>query len=473
MIFKYARMVTRMKIKFPLVVVGAQWGDEGKGKIIDILAKDADYVVRYNGGNNAGHTVVVDGEKYPLSLLPSGVLQEKNLCLAQGVVIDPAILLQEINRFEKRGIKVKLMIDPRVQIVMPYHRELDRATELWKGKKATGSLHLGIGYCYEDKNNRFGIRFEDLIDVKLLKEKLVMFFPLKKRQIELVFGQKTELTVEKIYKEYVIYGKKLKKYLGDVSLIIGGALIQRHSGKRSASRIVVNKKLRFRSPLRSSSFEGQASRNDNNQILFEGAHGTFLDGVFGTYPYTTAVYTISGGVFPYVGISPQKIYTLGVVKAYTTRVGNGPFPTEIFSEVGEKIRKSGSEFGTVSKRPRRCGWLDLPLLKTASRLSGFDYFVLTKLDVLSPLAKIKVCIAYNLGKKKISEVPALVNEFKRCKPVYKEFTGWEKDISDIRKFKDLPKEVKTYIKFVEKSLDVPVKYIFVGPDRKQTITTDD
>ena len=446
-----------MEIKFPLIVVGAQWGDEGKGKIIDILAKQADYVVRFNGGNNAGHTVVVDGVKYPLSLLPSGVLQGKKLYIAQGVVIEPAILLKEIETFEKKGIKVKLTIDPRVNIVMPYHQELDRATELWKGKKATGSLHLGIGYCYEDKNNRFGIRFEDLIDAKLLKEKLEMFFPLKKRQIELVFGLKTKLSLEKIYQDYSLYGKRLKKYLGDVSLIIHNAL-NSHAELDSASDFI---KTRSRNKF------GMTKKR--KKILFEGAHGTFLDGVFGTYPYTTAVYTISGGVFPYVGISPQKIYTLGVVKAYTTRVGNGPFPTELFNNTGEEIRMSGGEFGTVSKRPRRCGWLDLPLLKTASKLSGFDYIAITKLDVLSSLAKIKVCIAYNLGNKKISEVPSIINEFERCKPVYKEFKGWKNDISDIRKFKDLPKEAKTYIKFVEKKLKVPVRYIFVGPERSQTI----
>jgi len=450
-------------IKFPLVVIGAQWGDEGKGKIIDIFSQQADYVVRFNGGNNAGHTVVVDGEKFPLSLLPSGVLQEKHLCIAQGAVIEPSILLKEIDFFEKRGTKVKLTIDPRVHIVMPYHKELDRATEVWKGKKATGSLHLGIGYCYEDKNNRFGVRFEDLVDPKLFKEKLEMFFPLKKRQIELVFGQKTNLTTEKIYKEYIDYGKKLKKYLGDVSKLIQGVLI-RHSGDPASagdSRIVVNKKLRFRT-----------SRNDGNRVLFEGAHGTFLDGVFGTYPYTTAVYTISGSVFPYVGISPQKIYSLGVVKAYTTRVGNGPFPTELSERTGEEIRRYGGEFGTVSKRPRRCGWLDLCLLRTAKRLSGFDYLAITKLDVLSNLSRIKVCTHYLIGSKKYNEVPSNMTEFSLCRPIFVEFKGWKKDISNVKKFQDLPNDAKKYVMFIEKSLKVPVKYIFVGPERKQTITTD-
>ncbi|MBI4226412.1 adenylosuccinate synthetase [Candidatus Roizmanbacteria bacterium] len=451
------------KIKYPLVVIGAQWGDEGKGKIVDILAKKADYVVRFNGGNNAGHTVVVNGEKFPLSLLPSGVIQGKKLLIAQGVVIDPEVILSEINFFEKRGMTIKLKIDPRVNIVMPYHKELDRATELWKGKKATGSLHLGIGYCYEDKNNRFGIRFEDLINPDLLKEKLEMFFPLKKKQIEQVFSQKTALTVEKIYKEYVEYGRKLKEYLGDVSKKIQTALSchpERSEGSLAYAR---NNSETSSEILRS------AQNDKQKKVLFEGAHGTFLDGVFGTYPYTTAVYTISGSVFPYVGIPPQKIYTLGVVKAYTTRVGNGPFPTELFDKTGNEIRKNGGEFGTVSKRPRRCGWLDLPLLRTSTRLSGFDYLAVTKLDVLSSLSSLKVCTHYLIDSKKQHEVPSLMSDFSRCRPVFKEFKGWKKDITHIRRFNDLPIEAKAYIKYIEKSLKVPVKYIFVGPERRQTI----
>lgn len=419
-----------MRIKFPLVVIGSQWGDEGKGKVVDLLAKKAKYIVRFNGGNNAGHSVVLNGEKFKLSLLPSGVLNNKKLLLAQGVVIDPKILIDEINFFEKRKVKINLIIDSRVHIVIPYHKELDAATEKWKGKKATGSLHLGIGYCYEDKNNRFGIRFEDLINPKTLKEKLNMFFPLKKRQIELVFGQKTDLTIEKIYSEYVQYGKKLKKYLGDVSLLL--------------------------------------SKN-KNKVLYEGAHGTFLDAVYGTYPYTTAVYTISGAVFPYVGISPRTIYSLGIVKAYTTRVGNGPFPTELFDKTGELIRTVGAEFGTVSKRPRRCGWLDLTLIRTAARLSGFNYIAITKLDVLSKLSTIKICIGYNLNGKIIEEVPAMMNEFAKCKPLYRTFKGWKKDISVINKWEDLPKEARLYLEFIKKELSVPIKIISVGPDRNETI----
>lgn len=427
-----------MNIKFPLVVVGAQWGDEGKGKVVDILSSRADYIVRYNGGNNAGHTVVYRGEKYKLSLVPSGALHKKRLFLAQGVVIDPKVLLKEIGFFEERGNHLKLTIDPRVNIVMPYHKLLDAATEAWKGKRATGSLHLGIGYCYEDKNNRAGVRFEDLIDPKLLKEKIETMTPLKKRYIEGVFGQKANLNPKEILKEYSTYGRKLKKYLGDVS-----SLIQKECTPRVQSK--------------------------GKKVLFEGAHGTFLDGIFGTFPFTTAVYTIAGGIFTYVGIAPQKVYSLGIVKAYTTRVGNGPFPTELANKIGDEVRTRGNEFGTVSKRPRRCGWLDLPLIKTATRFSGFNYIALTKLDVLSTLKTIKIGVGYTVGGRIIDQVPALTADFYRCKPIYKELKGWEKDISRARRVSDLPKEARVYLEFIEKYLKVPIKFIFVGPDREETI----
>ncbi len=420
------------KIKYPLVVIGAQWGDEGKGKVVDLLAKQADLVVRFNGGNNAGHSVVVNGEKFKLSLIPSGVIQQKKLLLAQGVVIDPKVLLDEITFFEKRKIPLDLMIDPRVHIVMPYHKALDAATEAWKGKKATGSLHLGIGYCYEDKNNRFGIRFEDLIEPKYLKEKLQMYFPQKKKQIELIFGQKVTIEEDDIYKTYVEYGKKLKKYLGDVSTYVG-------------------------------------TNMQKKKVLFEGAHGTFLDGVFGTYPYTVAIHTMSGAIFPYVGIAPQQIYSMGIVKAYTTRVGNGPFPTELHDKTGERIREVGQEFGTVSKRPRRCGWLDLCMLRTAHRLSGFNYITVTKLDVLSGLHELKVCVAYDLNGKKIKELPASIHEFPKCKPVYKIFKGWTADISKIKKYSNLPKEAKKYVEFIVKELKVPIAILSVGPGRGEEI----
>lgn len=424
----------KYNIQYPLVVIGAQWGDEGKGKIVDLLAAQANSVVRYNGGNNAGHSVVVNGEKYKLSLIPSGVMQRKKLLLAQGVVIDPKVLLEEIAFFEKRSIPLDLMIDPRVQIVMPYHKALDAATEAWKGKKATGSLHLGIGYCYEDKNNRFGIRFEDLIEPKYLKEKLEMFFPQKKKQIEHVFNQKSDLNEKEIFNTYVSYGKKLKKYLGDVSTYIG-----------------------------------TQTKSKKKKVLFEGAHGTFLDPVFGTYPYTVAIHTISGAVFPYVGIAPQTLYSMGIVKAYTTRVGNGPFPTELLDVTGNTIREVGGEFGTVSKRPRRCGWLDMCMLRTAHRLSGFSHIALTKLDVLSSLSEIKICTHYKLNGKTIKELPASIHHFPNCEPVYKTFKGWKTDISKVKKYSDLPSNAKKYIEYVSSSLQVPISILSVGPGRGEEL----
>ena len=420
------------KNKFPLVVVGAQWGDEGKGKIVDVLAEQADIVIRYNGGNNAGHTVVVRNDIFKLSLLPSGVAQKKHLVIAQGCVVDPKTLLDEITMIKHHHLPIHLSIDPRVHLVMPYHKALDRATELWKGKKATGSLHLGIGYCYEDKNNRFGIRLDDLNHPQIFKEKIKTISSLHLKRIQHVYEQKESFNINEIFNTYISYGKKLKQYIEDTSMLVEKSL-------------------------------------KTKKVLFEGAHGTLLDPVFGTYPYTVAIHTISGGIFPYVGISPRAINSLGIVKAYTTRVGNGPFPTELFDVTGEIIRKIGHEFGTVSKRPRRCGWLDIPALRTATRLSGFTSLAITKLDVLSALTTIKVCISYKIKNKNYTEIPASTYEYENCKPIYKTFNGWRKDISKIRKFSDLPKEVKAYIKFIEKELNVPIKIISVGPERKANI----
>ncbi len=420
-------------IKFPLVVVGAQWGDEGKGKLVDVLAREADIVVRYNGGNNAGHTVVVGDDVFKLSLLPSGVAQKKHIVIAQGCVVDPKVLLDEIQMIKNHHLPVHLSIDPRVHLVMPYHKALDRATELWKGKKATGSLHLGIGYCYEDKNNRFGIRLDDLYHPRELKEKIATMSSLHLKRIQGVFNQKDSFDTNDIFKTYMSYGKKLKKYMEDTSVLI-------------------EKKM------------------NTKKILFEGAHGTLLDPIFGTYPYTVAIHTISGAIFPYVGIAPRNVYSLGIVKAYTTRVGNGPFPTELFDKTGESIRTRGHEFGTVSKRPRRCGWLDIPALKTAARLSGFTSLAVTKLDVLSGLPEIKVCIAYKVNKRQYDQIPASTYEYEKCKPVYRTFPGWQNDISNSKKYTDLPKNAKVYLQFIENELHAPIKIVSVGSERNATIT---
>lgn len=416
----------------PTVVIGAQWGDEGKGKIVDILAQEADCVVRFNGGNNAGHTVVVNGEKFPLSLLPSGVLWQKKLLLAQGVVLTPDILIGEIEFFRKKGLKVDLVIDPRANIVMPYHKTLDAATEASKGAKKVGSLKLGIGYCYEDRNNRHGVRFEDLIDPKVLKEKIYQEFPFVKKRIESVYNYKVDLTADNIFSEYEKYGQNLKRYLGDVSKFVA---------------LYINKK----------------------KILFEGAHGTFLDGNFGTYPYTTAVNTISGSVFPYVGIPPRKLNVVGLVKTYTTRVGGGPFTTELFDEVGKKLQEKGKEFGTVSLRRRRCGWLDMVMLRFAHRLNGFDSLALTKLDVLTGLKTIRIATHYLYKGKKLTDYPTSLAQLGKCTPVYKTFSGWNNDLTSITKRKDLPKNCLIYISSIEKMLGVPIRYISVGPERNAII----
>lgn len=416
----------------PTVVIGAQWGDEGKGKIVDMLAKEADAVVRFNGGNNAGHTVVVSGEKFPLSLLPSGVLWQKKLFLAQGVVITPDVLIKEIDFFQKRGLKVDLFIDPRVNIVMPYHKLLDAATEEYKGAKKVGSLKLGIGYCYEDRNNRHGVRFEHLVNAKLLREKIFQEFPLVKKRIESVYNFKVTISAEEIFLEYKRYGQILKKHLGDVSDYICKNIHKR-------------------------------------KILFEGAHGTFLDGNFGTYPYTTAVNTISGSVFSYVGFPPQKLEVIGLVKAYTTRVGGGPFTTELKDASGNHLQEKGSEFGTVSKRRRRCGWLDLVMLHFAHRLNGFTGLALTKLDVLSGLKNIKIATHYQLEGAKITDFPTSLAIIESCKPIYKTFAGWSEDISSVRNIKDLPRNCMIYIRSIEKMLGVPIKYISVGSERGSII----
>lgn len=414
------------------IVVGLQWGDEGKGKIIDVVAPGFDAVVRWNGGNNAGHTIVLNGTVFPLSLIPSGVFHRKKLYIAQGVVINPKILLNEIRMLEKAGFTVRLMIDPRCHIVMPYHSAMDAATEAWKGAKATGSLHLGIGYCYEDRNNRMGIRLEDLIRPAQLQEKLEYIVPLKKLMIEKAYGVSTELTVDDIYKEYVVFGKALRKYTGDVS--------------REISQTLKSKKY-----------------------LFEQAHGTMLDPVFGTYPYTVAPPTIASAMFPAVGIAAETLPVLGIVKAYTTRVGNGPFPTEQLNGFGVHMQTEGKERGTVSGRVRRCGWLDLPMLRYAVRLNGCTGLALTKLDVLSGIGKLRICTGYRLGSKILDEFPSQMSLLPRCRPIYKEVTPWSQDISNVRQKKDLPRAALAYIDTIEKDLHCPVQYISIGRERSATI----
>lgn len=414
------------------IVVGLQWGDEGKGKVIDAISSSYDAVVRWNGGNNAGHTVVVDGKKFPLSLVPSAVLQKKKLLISQGVVLNPKVLLDEIALLTKAGFAPDLTIDSRCHIVMPYHQLMDAATEYWKGKDATGSLHLGIGYCYEDRNNRAGIRMEDLIRPDILEEKIKKILPLKLAIITKAYGMKATLSVSDIVTEYVAFGKKLKHYMGDVSRFVS----------------VYWKTKRF---------------------LFEQAHGTMLDPVFGTYPFTVAPPTIASSVFPGIGIANKPVEVLGVVKAYTTRVGNGPFPTEQNNAFGHYMQTNGAERGTVSGRTRRCGWLDLPMLHYAVRLNGCTKLAVTKLDVLSGIKRLRVSTGYQCGRELLDEFPAEINKLSTCRPMYKEINTWSEDLGYVRKKKDLPKAARLYLEYLEKELDCPVAYVSVGPERKAFI----
>lgn len=416
----------------PIIIVGLQWGDEGKGKIVDLLSRKADYVVRFNGGNNAGHTVVLNGRLYKFHHLPSGAVAGKKLLIAQGVVINPKVLLEEISLLEKQKIKVDLYIDFRTHIVMPYHQALDSATEIWKGEKATGSLKLGIGYCYEDKNNRLGIRLEDLVRPKILAQRIKEIYPLKKAIIEKVFGQKVQINISQMIKEYTFYGNQLKKYEADVSMIVNDNL-------------------------------------ENKRFLIEAAHGTFLDPSFGTYPFTVAPNCLAGGAFTGVGIGPTKVKVIGVAKAYTTRVGNGPFMTEQKNKVGLFLQKQGLEIGTTSGRVRRCGWLDLPMLKAAIMWNRCGELALTKLDVLSKLPRLKICTHYLYQNKKYDFSPPEINRLSKCRPIYQELSGWKETISNIRKFHQLPENARKYINFIEKEIKIPVRYLSVGAEREAIV----
>lgn len=414
------------------VVVGLQWGDEGKGKIVDYLSCKADIVVRFNGGNNAGHTVVVNGVSYKFHHLPSGAVQRKKLLIAQGSVVNPKVLISEIKTLKKSGISPLLVIDPRVHLVMPYHQLLDTAMEKWKGKKATGSLGLGIGYCYEDRNNRTGIRFEDLLDKQILTEKIKTIFPLKKAMLEKVYRMPVRIKAKDLINEYYGYGLVLKKYLGDVTGLL---------------------------------WEAWEEKN----ILFETAHGTMLDPAFGTYPYSVAPPSTAGALYSGTGIGPAQLKVAGIVKAYTTRVGNGPFPTEDFGVNGKYLQSKGAEVGTTSGRKRRCGWLDLAMLRSSVKLNNVSYIALTKLDVLSGLKEIKIATHYKISGKKEKYFPAQINHLSEYKPVYKKVRGWSEDLTKIRRFADLPENCRQYLKIIESELQVPIKYISVAAEREAVI----
>jgi adenylosuccinate synthase len=417
------------------VVIGAQWGDEGKGKIIDILAQQAEVVVRSQGGNNAGHTVEANGQQYKLHLTPSGILNPNTLCIiGNGVVVDPGVLLGELDMLQEKGVSAdNLKIDARAHVIFPYHRVLDGLSEEARGKGDIGTTKKGIGPAYMDKAERSGIRMCDLMNKDLFIEKVKANVELKNKIIEKVYGGKG-LNADEIIAEYLDYAERLRKYVTDTTILLYNAI--------------------------------KAGKN----VLFEGAQGTLLDLDLGTYPYVTSSHPITGGVCIGAGIGPTMIdECIGVVKAYTTRVGKGPFPTELFDEIGDQIRELGHEYGTTTGRPRRCGWFDAVIVKYAVRTSGLTSIVVNKIDTLSGIDKIKICVGYKKGDEIIREFPPSLEELALCEPIYEEMDGWQGDIGQIRNYKDLPENAKKYIEKIEEICDVKVSMIGVGPGREQNI----
>lgn len=418
------------------IVVGTQWGDEGKGKIIDIIASRADVVVRSQGGNNAGHTVVNDGQTYKLHLIPSGILYKNTACLiGAGVVLDPKDFLSEIDDLSSRGISFdNLKIDPRAHVVMPWHITLDGLSEKFRGNSDIGTTKRGIGPCYMDKYERCGIRVYDLVHPEVFAEKVRMTGKLKNKIITEVYGGEHH-DIEAIIKEYTEYGKRLAKYVDDVSVIV---------------------------------YEAAKA---NKTIMFEGAQATLLDIDFGTYPYVTSSHPLSAGVCVGTGVGPMIISNIiGVAKAYTTRVGKGPFPTELNDEIGETIRNKGGEFGTTTGRPRRTGWFDAVIVRHSVRVNGLSSLAINKLDTLGGIGDLKVCVAYKKPDGTVIEnFPAALEELADCVPVYETLKGFDDDVSSCRSFDELPEACKKYIERLEELCDCHISMVGVGPDREQII----
>jgi len=422
-----------------LVLLGAQWGDEGKGKATDLLGDRVDYVVRYQGGNNAGHTVVIGDQKYALHLLPSGILSSNCVpVIGNGVVIDPAVLLEEIKGLNERGIDTsKLTISLNAHLITPYHRTIDKVTERFLGKAKIGTTGRGIGPAYADKINRIGIRVQDLFDPSILRQKLEAALRDKNQVLVKVFNR-NNINVDDVLAEYLNYAEILRPYVADTALLLNKAL------------------------------------EEGKTVLLEGSQGTLLDVDHGTYPYVTSSNPTSGGACTGSGIGPTKIdRVIGILKAYTTRVGSGPFPTELFDEDGEALRRIGGEVGVTTGRNRRCGWFDAPIARYATRVNGLTDFFLTKLDVLTGWEKIPVCVAYEVDGKRVEEVPASQSDFHHAKPIYEYLDGWKEDISKCKKFEDLPINAQKYVQYLEKISSAPMSAIGVGPGRDQTIVVND
>ena len=419
-----------------IVIVGTQWGDEGKGKIVDLLAEYADMVVRFQGGNNAGHTMVVNGEQFISHLVPSGILQKKTCLIGNGVVVDPSVLVEELDKLKNKGIDVGpnlIKISEKAHVIMPYHKQIDLARERMKGDQKIGTTGRGIGPCYEDKASRRGIRFVELIDAEVFKE--TVYAVLEEKNFYLKHYLSVEpLDPESIVDQYQGYAERLAPHVVNISIVMNQAV---KAGK---------------------------------QILFEGAQGTHLDIDHGTYPFVTSSNTVSGNACCGAGIGPKEITgVIGIVKAYTTRVGRGPFPTELFDEIGDTIQKKGAEFGATTGRKRRCGWLDTVLLRNAARLNGLTGLVITKLDVLDGLTSLKICTGYEYNGETLDDFPAALKTLVACKPVFETLPGWSEDISGIRKLEDLPKNARRYLDRIEELLETPIDIVSVGPGRDETI----
>jgi len=422
-----------------IVIIGAQWGDEGKGKATDLLGSRIDYVVKFNGGNNAGHTVVIGSEKYALHLLPSGILTDGVIpVISNGVVIDPEVLFEELDALIARGVDVsKLLVSANAHIITNYHRTLDKVTERFLGKRQIGTTGRGIGPAYADKINRVGIRVQDLFDENILRQKVEGALDQKNHLLVKVYNRRA-IEVEEIVTELLSYADRLRPMVADTGFLLNQAL------------------------------------DKGEIVLFEGGQATMLDVDHGTYPFVTSSNSTSGGAATGSGVAPNRLERIiGIVKAYTTRVGAGPFPTELHDESGEFLRANGFEFGTTTGRPRRCGWYDAPIARYTARVNGVTDFVLTKLDVLTGLTTIPVCVAYDVDGTRHDEMPVSQSDFHHAVPIYEEFPGWEEDITGARNFDDLPKNAQDYVLAIEKMSGARMSAIGVGPGRDEIIVRHD
>ncbi|MFJ9637190.1 adenylosuccinate synthase [Streptomyces sp. NPDC101178] len=418
-----------------LVLLGAQWGDEGKGKATDLLGGSVDYVVRYQGGNNAGHTVVVGDQKYALHLLPSGILSPGcTPVIGNGVVVDPAVLLSELSGLNERGVDTsKLLISGNAHLITPYNVTLDKVTERFLGKRKIGTTGRGIGPTYADKINRVGIRVQDLYDESILEQKVEAALEQKNQLLAKVFNRRA-IEAGKVVEDMLQYAEQIKPFVADTTLILNDAI------------------------------------DEGKVVLFEGGQGTLLDVDHGTYPFVTSSNPTAGGACTGAGVGPTKISrVIGILKAYTTRVGAGPFPTELHDEDGEALRRIGGERGVTTGRDRRCGWFDAPIARYATRVNGLTDFFLTKLDVLTGWEQIPVCVAYEIDGKRVEELPYNQTDFHHAKPIYENLPGWSEDITQAQTFDDLPKNAQAYVKALEEMSGAPISAIGVGPGRTETI----